>query len=134
MSQRARFVLWLAVIILVTFSYDLVTMPHPHWRRVAWVPFATGIVRPGDMLLNVLLYVPFGVFFPRRNWSAVALGIPCAFALSSLLELSQVWSHERFPSATDVAMNVSGAAVGLWLASRRRAGGDSARLSEAATR
>ena len=32
--------------------------------------------------------------------------------LSASLELAQVWSHVRFPSATDVVMNVAGSVAG----------------------
>ncbi len=121
MTKTAFFILSLGLIVVATFPMDLVTWPHAHWRRVAWVPFATGSVRPVDIILNVALYVPFGIYFPAGSWRrGVAIGVPAALALSGTLEFAQVWSHVRFPSATDVAMNVLGASLGLWFTRHRR--------------
>lgn len=110
-----------ALVALATFPLDL--QGHPHWYKVAWTPFASGIVRPHDLLLNAALYFPLGWFapggsIPRRMLAAAALALP----LSAALETAQVWSHVRFPSATDVVMNVTGALVGAaWAARRARA-------------
>lgn len=137
MSRNARFIAALALIVVATFPYDFMT--HAHWRRVSWVPFTTGIVRPRDMLLNLLLYAPFGACFPgTRTRRVVAFCLLSAFVLSCLLELTQVWSHVRFPSATDVAMNVIGAAAGVCLgwarAHRRQSPGGNASVAELSSR
>jgi glycopeptide antibiotics resistance protein len=112
MSRTWSFFLATVVfIIAATFPWDL--QDHPHWQKVAWVPFATGIVRPLDMLGNVALYFPFGFFLPMRPGRArVLVAAALATLLSGSLELSQVWSHWRFPSATDLVMNVTGSVVG----------------------
>lgn len=107
-----------AIIAVVTFPWDL--QDHPHWYKVAWTPFTSGIVRPLDLLLNAALYFPLGWYAPGRSVPgrmlvAAALALP----LSAALETAQVWSHARFPSATDLAMNLAGAMVGALMAARR---------------
>jgi glycopeptide antibiotics resistance protein len=105
------FLATVAIIIGLTCPWDL--QNHPHWQKVAWVPFVTGLVRPVDLLGNVVLYFPFGLFLPVRQRRARLLIVPVLAALlSASLELSQVWSHWRFPSATDVTMNVAGSLAG----------------------
>ena len=88
---------------------------HPHWVRIRWVPFVSAPVSLGDIIGNVLLYVPFGYFagshFRRRGWLMALVG---ATVLSCTTEFTQVWSHGRFPSVQDVLMNVLGAASGMW--------------------
>ena len=70
-----------------------------------------------DIVLNVALYVPFGYWFTR--WVGrrrTGLAVASAGALSLLTEWTQLYSHSRFPSLTDVTCNVLGAVVGVWLA------------------
>jgi glycopeptide antibiotics resistance protein len=104
-------------IVAATAAWDF--LDHPHWYKVSWVPFATGLVRPLDMLANIALYVPLGFLlsFKRRRLLAT-LAIACA--LSMAMEFTQVWSHSRFPSATDVLLNLVGSYLGVRLAERRR--------------
>jgi glycopeptide antibiotics resistance protein len=101
----------LAFVTALTFPWDL--QDHPHWFKVAWLPFVTGIVRPQDLLANAALYFPVGFAMPassRRTRVVAAAGL--AVVMSGLLELAQVWSHVRFPSATDLVMNVVGSIAG----------------------
>jgi len=75
-----------------------------------------------DVVFNVLLYVPFGYLFARSRLGGSWVVLTClagAVVLSCGTELLQVYSHGRFPSATDVAMNIAGAYIGLRLARRR---------------
>ena len=107
----------LTFISVVTFPWDL--QDHPHWFKIAWLPFVTGIVRPVDVLLNAALYFPLGFFVPlrsRRGRVVTAAGL--AVVTSGLLELAQVWSHVRFPSATDLVINVAGSVIGAMAARR----------------
>jgi hypothetical protein len=98
-------------LIVLTFPWDL--QNHPHWQKVAWVPFVTGIVRLQDLLGNAALYFPFGYFMPTESRSVrVAAAMALSMLLSASIELAQVWSHVRFPSATDVVMNVAGSVAG----------------------
>lgn len=73
----------------------------------------------GDLVANVLLYVPFGflcawVLARRRPAAAVLLGavVPGA-ALSFLVEILQSAIASRTSSLTDVVINVVGTALGV---------------------
>jgi glycopeptide antibiotics resistance protein len=122
---RRRFVhLALCTLVIVAIVVPWRSLQtHPHWLRIRWVPFVSAPVGLGDIIGNVLLYVPFGYFagsyFGRRGW---LMGLVGATVLSCTTEFTQIWSHGRFPSLQDVLMNVSGAAVGMALpyASRRK--------------
>jgi glycopeptide antibiotics resistance protein len=86
---------------------------HSHWDKVEWIPFTSPVFRWRDVVANVLLFVPLGVVVARRSApqrrvvNAAAIGA----ALSILAELAQVYSHSRFPTATDVVANVLGATL-----------------------
>lgn len=102
-------------IALVTLPWDI--QNHAHWQKVAWVPFTTGIVRPIDLVANATLYFPLGLAIPSASpRRKVALALVVALGMSTLLELAQVWSHSRFPSATDIVMNVVGSVAGALVA------------------
>jgi glycopeptide antibiotics resistance protein len=94
---------------------------HTHWSRVQWCPFVSPPIRVIDVLVNALLYVPFGYCFIAaanyrdRLWRAVAF----AAVVSLGTEWSQLYSHSRFPSLTDVTCNVLGAWFGAWWARHR---------------
>jgi glycopeptide antibiotics resistance protein len=113
---------WLLLVLVVTVPWASY-VEHPHWSHVVWVPFS-GPFRPFDIVLNVVLYMPLGFLLARRGrpwWGDLALAGLLALAVSTGVELSQVWSHARFPSATDVVMNVTGALLGVVLGRRARA-------------
>ncbi len=91
---------------------------HTHWHNVGWIPFVSPPVRPGDIALNLLLFFPLGVFAARRvraPATALAHSALIAFVVSVIGEWTQVYSHTRFPSATDVACNVVGSLLGTVL-------------------
>ena len=94
---------------------------HSHWEKVEWLPFTSPVFRLRDFVANVLLFVPLGMVVARRSASqrrvvnAAAIGA----ALSLIVELAQVYSHSRFPTATDVLANVLGAAVAATLVRSR---------------
>ncbi len=121
-SLRAKvaFALWVAVIVIVvTPWYGL--RDHSHWARVQWIPFVSPPIHFWDMLLNTLFYVPFGFTYMRRSGSRrVWKGVVAAAVLSAATEVSQVYSHGRFPSTTDLICNTVGAYLGaIWAATRR---------------
>ena len=96
---------------------------HAHWSMVCWIPFTDTLWSPGmlfNALANVLLFVPFGYLYIRsqpRRYSASLLPLALlAVLLSASAELYQVYSHHRFPTATDIAANLIGAVVGGLLA------------------
>ena len=125
-GQRGRLpvwwplVLWVGVILLVVVPWRSY-QDHSHWARVQWIPFTTPPIKARDIIGNILLYVPLGYWAMRRLgarhvWRAVAFG----FALSVATEFTQVYSHGRFPSLTDVTNNVCGAWFGTRLGRRTR--------------
>lgn len=119
--MRRRWLYLFAVttaIVVVTFPWDL--KDHAHWQKVTWVPFTTGIVRSLDLVANVALYLPLGFLLPSRSPRLrLATALAVALMLSTIMELTQVWSHIRFPSATDVLMNSHGALLGAALSWQR---------------
>jgi len=118
--------LWVGALIAITAPFgDFQT--HSHWAKVNWIPFAPRSVKMSDVLANVLIYVPFGWFGrPTRLGRRVAEAALLALLLSAALEFTQVFSHNRFPSMTDVTCNVIGAFVG---AAAATAGADRVRRS-----
>jgi glycopeptide antibiotics resistance protein len=82
----------------------------PRWQRVQWIPFDS--VRPRDIALNLVFFTPFGWLGERAGWRATRVLI-AAFALSLVTEVVQVYSSGRWPSTTDILVNVSGAILGL---------------------
>jgi glycopeptide antibiotics resistance protein len=125
--ERIRMWVWAIVILCAVVPWSG-WVGHSHWDRVEWVPFSE-IARVRDVVLNVALYVPLGLF--------VAIGAPAASILRSLLragaiglllsvatEATQIFSHGRFPTTGDVVTNTLGALIGAWAAGlgrRRRA-------------
>jgi glycopeptide antibiotics resistance protein len=92
---------------------------HAHWTKVRWIPFVTPPVRTWDLAGNVLLYLPFGFASARLPGRARGTRtILLAASLSLMTEWGQVYSHDRFPSATDFCCNVIGAGLGALLAAR----------------
>ncbi len=91
---------------------------HTHWSRVQWIPFVTPPIKTVDIIVNVVLYLPYGFLFPWRSSSRRSLvaAVATATALSLFTEWTQLYSHSRFPSTTDVTCNAVGAGIGFWLA------------------
>ena len=119
MPARYRFVVWLLVILVVVTPWGTL-QDHAHWNRVRWVPFVSPPVRVGDILGNIMLYVPFGLFYDggRHGRPALRSGIAQALLVSTSTELTQLFSHSRFPSVQDILMNVAGAVAGIILTRR----------------
>jgi VanZ family protein len=75
-----------------------------------------------DGALNILIYIPIGLFgslwMRRRYTAAVAACLTLAFAtvLSATMEMTQLFDDGRQCSTADLATNVAGAALGIWLA------------------
>lgn len=114
--SRYRLALWILVIIGGVVPW-VGFVGHSHWSRVGWLPFISGPVRLRDIVINVALYVPFGWFFPARSsrLGSILRAGAAAVLLSVATEATQVYSHGRFPSMTDVVTNVAGAVIGSML-------------------
>jgi len=115
-SYRTRLILWILLIAVCVIPWtDL--QNHTHWSKVQWIPFVTPPVKVVDIVVNVLLYIPFGYWFLR--WAGrkrSLLAVVAAAALSIATEWTQLYSHSRFPSLTDVTCNIVGTIVGVWIA------------------
>lgn len=126
--------MWSAVIALVSFPFESF-QTHAHWDKIGWIPFYSWPVRVFDILGNLALYFPLGLLAarpgrfgstgiaPSRSPESsrapyVTVGI-ASFLLSLAMETIQDFSHSRFPAATDVVCNVSGALLGVFVASGR---------------
>ena len=102
----------ITLIVIGTFPYDF--QDHTHWDRVGWIPFVSPPIKIIDIVVNVVLFTPLGAAVAantRSKWSMPA-AIGAAMALSLVMETGQLYSHGRFPSATDFVCNVTGAALG----------------------
>jgi glycopeptide antibiotics resistance protein len=116
--RRTAHVFWVVAIGLVSLPFESF-QTHSHWDKIGWIPFYSWPVRPLDIVQNILLYMPLGYLAvpaarPRTHvsFSRVALE---AFVLSLAMEVSQDFSHSRFPAATDLVCNVAGALLGALL-------------------
>ena len=119
-QPRRMFALWTGVIGLAVVPW-LNFQNHSHWQRVGWIPFVSPPVKLMDIIVNVLLYAPWGYFWARQRrdpsrgvWTVIVF----AAMLSIVTEASQSYSHGRFPSATDVTCNLLGAFAGAEYARR----------------
>lgn len=114
----AAWLAWTAVILRITLPFgDL--QDHTHWGKVQWIPFVTPPIRLRDIVGNVMLYVPFGYLGMRMlsSWFTVrVLGVVLlAGILSFAAETTQLFSHQRYPSSTDLVCNLAGAWSGAQL-------------------
>ena len=125
MRIRLGLLAWTGLIVLAVVPWGNL-QNHTHWNVVQWVPFVSPPQRARDWVGNTLMYVPVGYLVMRalsdrrRIWRALAF----ATLLSFSTEVSQLYSHRRFPSTTDLVCNMAGAYIGVRLAlrgERRRA-------------
>lgn len=113
---RALWLLWSLLIILST------TLPcneqgPGYFSRVPFSPFM-----PMDIIANVLLYLPLGLFYARSRAVQQNLITVRALLIAAVLsipaELLQLRCANRFASVTDVIANTAGAALGATAARR----------------
>jgi VanZ family protein len=95
----------------------------PLWVLIHSWPTHVDLFVVRDIVVNLLLFVPVGVFgllALRQNSRiafAVTLTVLIALALSSSIEMIQLFDDARDCSASDVVCNVSGTILGVGLAS-----------------
>ena len=134
--HRMQFGVWTALIVLIVLPWTSY-VGHTHWARVAWIPFVSPPVPVGDIVRNVLLYLPWGYLYvrqSRKSRGAIFRALGYAMALSVATEATQLFSHGRFPSSTDVTCNVAGAWIGgRWARRRAVARGRSAATAQSST-
>lgn len=92
--------------------------------RFQWTPAhgLTSIWNWSDLVMNVLMFVPFGFVYqltrPRGappDWPRVVI---LGAILSGTIEVLQLFSPTRYTSLLDLATNTAGAAIGAWLFAR----------------
>jgi glycopeptide antibiotics resistance protein len=93
---------------------------HSDWGRVGWIPFVSPPYRLRDIVLNAILCAPLGGFAGRMFRWPLSSAFLLALVLSLTGEWTQIYSHTRFPSATDVACNVAGAVIAAAFTRRLR--------------
>lgn len=116
--------------------------PGGHWHRIGWIPFVSRPVRVVDVVGNLALFVPLGVSIAlHARRPALARTAAAAFACSLFGEWAQIYSRYRYPSTSDLVLNVLGALIGAYgteYLRRRRAGtvatGQSLQTSEERSR
>lgn len=115
-------------LILATLLIGVAVVPwgdfqgHTHWQKVGWIPFASPPIRLRDIVANLVLFAPFGAAVAlnvNRSRAVLAAGVT-ALVLSASAESLQLFSHTRFPSATDLVCNTVGAVAGARFVQRRR--------------
>ena len=119
---RTMLGIWLTSVLIVISlpwsSFDAT----PHWKNVQMVPFAhlnfhrTVLI---ETALNLLAFIPVG-YLAIRSFSASRRAVLYALLLgacsSASIEVYQLFCRDRVPSTTDILMNVTGTAIGVWLA------------------
>ena len=114
-GRAARSVWTVALVAVSVPFFDL--HAHTHWAKVGWIPFVTPPIKASDIAANIVIYLPFG-FLSRRRTNHVRrlLNVVAGAAtLSFAMETTQLFSHSRFPSTTDIICDVVGAAAGVAL-------------------
>jgi len=108
---------WILVVIIASGPWFGVVR-EPQWKRVTWIPFHGKEDKPRDILVNFLLFVPFGWSFSKSATGrrSVAATIARAAAVSLAVEIPQLFYRLRDPSATDVFMAMCGAGAGSFAA------------------
>jgi VanZ family protein len=108
----------LAYSIIITFLITLAPF------RFRW-PSSLHVIYVGpvfDFVSNILLFVPPGFLYtltrPRRTDADSTRVFWLGFALSSAIEVSQIFQPGRYPSPADVLANATGAWVGARLSER----------------
>jgi len=105
--------LWIVVVAIASGPWFGVVR-HPQWERVTWIPFHGFEDRPRDVLVNFLLFVPFGWSFvkSRTGRGRIVATVLAAAAVSLAVEIPQLFFRFRDASATDVVMAMVGAGAG----------------------
>jgi hypothetical protein len=88
------------------------------------------LANPSDLIANIILYVPFGLFL--QSSASVLATTGAASAMSASIELGQLFSVRRNAQPVDVVANVSGAIIGFFLGRRLRLRWDRVPLAPAA--
>lgn len=91
-------------------------------RRLVSLEYLLETTKTVDVILNVLIGIPLGIFvaflFKRRSpLPSVATAVALQLCVSCIAEAGQFFSYDRFTSLLDIATNTGGAAFGAMLCS-----------------
>ena len=129
--ERALLPLW-ALFIALAGTLPLTNfVGHSHWEYIQWLPTADNFRSRRflfDVVANVALFLPLGYLLDRSlSTTTVRRSLFLAAGVAGLLSLSmewfQVYCHNRHPSLTDVASNVTGSLIGAFLSIYRKKNG-----------
>jgi glycopeptide antibiotics resistance protein len=110
--------MWMGLGVLWFLGWAVFGLPwtgftgRPRASRLNLIPFRRSTYRRRDLVLNFVYYVPLGIIGAGLGWGSGAI-LAAATALSGGTELIQMFSRDRYPSVTDVILNVCGAAAGV---------------------
>lgn len=121
--NRERPFVWITLAVLAVIVYGSLYpfdfRPRGTWTGAVTYLLSTPFASPdrGDILSNVLLYLPLGLFAARalrriRPTPRVLIVAGAAGLLSASIEIIQFWDFTRAPELSDVAANLGGALVG----------------------
>src|SRR5436190_14816543 len=108
----------LAIIIFGSlFPFDFYPNPNPAGPLVALIATYNTRVGRGDLIANLLLYIPLGFFsvLALSSRPRFRVVLPVVFAglmLSTAIELAQFYDRGRVSSLTDVYSNLAGTGLG----------------------
>jgi glycopeptide antibiotics resistance protein len=115
---------WSALILVVTMlPFPFVTVPGLAERKLAQFALNPLAMSPGafisrrDVIVNVLLFVPFGIWTVRTLAGRMSVA---GFTLSACAESIQFFAPGRFSTVADLLTNTTGSAIGAWVGVRRR--------------
>jgi glycopeptide antibiotics resistance protein len=121
------FVVYLTLLVwAVLWKFHVPDLSGEGIRALKLVPFVAsegfGVSRPSEMLANLLLFVPFGVYLgvlaPRRRIRSIVV---VAALTSGALEATQYVLASGSSDVTDVILNTAGAVCGYLVLSWMRA-------------
>ena len=114
---------WLALLFFIPLFPITNFVGHPHWEAIRWIPFED-ISLTLDMLLDIIGNIGWFMIFGYllHYWLAkgasafrsIATVVLIAAGVSLLLELFQVFCHNRIPSMTDVVCDTVGGCLGAY--------------------
>src|SRR4051812_37208253 len=62
LAPASLLLLWTAALALVTVPW-LDFHREPLWSAVEWIPFSGGYIRPLDIGVNIVMFIPFGTLY-----------------------------------------------------------------------
>ena len=121
-SRQAMLFVWLLTVAIVYYGslypFELRPLENPE-RAIAYLLGTTGQWdRAGDLISNILLYIPcglFGMLTLRRNFStaiAILLATLAGALISASVEFMQFYAAHRNPTFGDIYANAIGSAIG----------------------